>query len=163
MPREKTDLAIKALSLFNALAGKWAGTAQTWFEPGVLADESPVQGVFRFVPESRTLLWEYEAILQGNPYHGLLVCSFNLFKQRYETVWVDSFHSSANLLISTGEEAGHGFSVMGSYPTGDTTPDWGWRTEIRLELDDKLMITMYNIPPGGDEAKGIEFALQRIK
>ena len=31
----------------QSLTGNWEGITKTWFEPGVLADESPVKGAIR--------------------------------------------------------------------------------------------------------------------
>lgn len=35
-----------AVRLLEALVGEWAGSTSTWFEPGVLAGESPARGNF---------------------------------------------------------------------------------------------------------------------
>jgi hypothetical protein len=38
---------------FSFLAGRWQGFTGTWFEPDVLADESPSQATFRLLLDGR--------------------------------------------------------------------------------------------------------------
>ncbi|HEV3021313.1 MAG TPA: DUF1579 family protein, partial [Pirellulales bacterium] len=47
--------------LLKSLVGSWEGTCRTWFEPGKLADESPVTGKIRPILDGRFFRHEYEA------------------------------------------------------------------------------------------------------
>ena len=40
----------------QSLTGNWEGITKTWFEPGVLADESPVKGAIRPLLGSRFVM-----------------------------------------------------------------------------------------------------------
>lgn len=137
------------------LAGDWHGTTKTWFEPGVLADESPMTGTIRPVLNGRFLLYEYSGSLQGNAFDGLAIFGFDLATNKFQAAWADSFHMSTGMMFSEGEPAAK-FSVLGSYFAGKGQPKWGWRTEIDRLDDDTIVITAYNITPEGDEAKATE-------
>lgn len=137
------------------LVGEWQGMTKTWFEPDILADESPMTGKMSTILDGRFVVHEYVGSLSGKPLEGVAIFGYDLAADKCQSAWVDSFHMSTAILFSEGE-AGNGFSATGTYYTGADTPRWGWRTEIELIDSDNLVITAYNISPEGDEAKATE-------
>ena len=135
--------------------GNWSGTAKTWFEPDVLADESPVTGKFTAVLGERFVVYEYAGSLNGKPVEGMAIYGYDLATNRFQTAWVDSFHMSSAIMLSEGEAADK-LSAFGTYYTGPDTPRWGWRTDIEVIGDDSIVITAYNISPECEEAKATE-------
>lgn len=144
------------------LAGTWSGTVRTWFEPGKLADESPITGTIRAVLDGRFAVHEYQTSMQGKPVMGLAIHGYHIDLARYETAWVDSFHNGTAIMFSHGQAADAGMSVLGHYPAPEGEP-WGWRTEIAMPDDDHLVITHYNIVPGGPEARAVEIQYTRVQ
>ena len=142
--------------LLDALPGAWSGTMRTWFEPGLLGGEAPNTGQFRLLPGTHTLLYEYESSLEGRPFQGMALFGYNTLNAKMEAAWSDGFHMSSNLMISQGEVAAGGFSVLGSYAIPAGSPPWGWRTALRLVDRNHLVLTSYNISPDGAEAKALE-------
>jgi hypothetical protein len=147
--------------LLDALPGRWAGSMRTWFEPGVLAAEAPNTGSFRLLPGTHTLLYEYESSLEGRPFQGMALFSYNTLNAKMEAAWSDGFHMSSNMMISQGEVAARGFNVLGSYAIPAGSPPWGWRTALRLVDRNHLLLTSYNITPDGSEAKALETVYAR--
>lgn len=136
--------------------GEWAGPTTTWFEPNVIADESPMTGKITAILDGRFLLHEYKGELQGNPFEGVAIYGFDLGTNKFQAAWVDSFHMSTGILFSEGEP-GEKFKVLGSYDAGGPdVPRWGWRTEIDVVDDNNIVLTAYNITPDGDEAMATE-------
>jgi hypothetical protein len=84
------------------------------------------------------------------------------FTQRYEAAWVDSGHNGTAIMFSESEPTQTGpVNVLGTYGGHDGGETWGWRTELEFPQDDRLLITMYNITPQGQEAKAVEFDYAR--
>ena len=143
------------------LVGNWEGITRTWFEPDVVADESPMTGRISPILDGRFLLHEYSGSLAGKPFEGVAIIGFDLATNKYQLAWVDSFHMSTGIMFSEGEP-GEKFSVLGTYDAGGPdVPRWGWRTEIDVIDGDNIVVTAYNIEPGEDETKATETRYSR--
>jgi hypothetical protein len=147
------------------LAGTWAGTARTWFEPDKLADTSPITGTIRPVLDGRFVVHEYRSSLQGKPLTGMAIHGYHIDLDRYETAWIDSFHCGTSIMFSHGErrpgdDGDAPLSVLGHYVVPGSEP-WGWRTTLEMPDPDHLVLTHYNIIPGGGEARAVEIQYTR--
>ncbi|HZW07856.1 MAG TPA: DUF1579 domain-containing protein [Phycisphaerales bacterium] len=150
-------------ALFRRLIGRWEGVCRTWIRPEELADESSVAGTFAAVLDGRFIRHVYEGSMQGEPRRGEELIGFNTVTRAYQSSWVDGFHMNYAIMFSQGEGAKDGFWVLGEYDVGEGQPRWGWRTEYALLDDDRLIITAFNIEPGGKEARAVETGYRRVK
>jgi len=152
--------------LLSRMIGDWEGIYRLWFERDMLASESVQRGTLRSVLGGRFLLHEYCWEFDGRTYGGLALLGHHLDERRWESAWVDSFHTGTAILQSRAEQPGgpgH-FAVLGDYGDGQQPPGprWGWRTEIEQPEDDRLVIVMTNISPSGEEAKAVEVEYRRV-
>lgn len=146
---------------FAQLAGNWKGISKLWLEPDKLANEAPIVGTIQLILDGRFALFLYQSSIEGEAQHGMFTFGYNTELNRYETSWVDSFHTNTSIMFCTGHEKENGFSVLGSFPDPTGGPDWGWRTEVELN-GNELVITAYNISPEGGEAKATEIILKKV-
>ncbi len=141
--------------LLQQFIGDWQGVTKTWFQPGKLADESPISGSFRPVLEGGFVLLEYEGTHMDKPMTGMFLFGYNLQREKFEGCWIDTCHMGTGIMFCEGERTEQGFWLLSSYQSPEGSP-WGWRTELELVDSNQLGITMYNISPQGEEAKAVE-------
>lgn len=149
--------------MLNQLVGSWEGSVKTWFEPGQLADESPISGTIRSVLDGRFILHEYNGSLQGKPLSGIAIYGYQMSLKKFQSAWIDSFHTGTSIMFSESNRAAESFDVTGGYVyvTPEAEHHWGWRTELELKSADELLITSYNVSPEGEEAKATEILYTR--
>jgi hypothetical protein len=150
----------------SKLAGRWEGTTKVWFEPDKLADESETKGTIKEILGGRFIMHEYTGSMQGKPLEGIQIYGYDMTGERFQMVMLDTFHTGTLVLNQNGAEGDEKFSPLGSYdykdPSGEITT-WGWRTDIELVDDDNMIISMYNVFPNGESAKGVETVYKRSK
>jgi hypothetical protein len=149
----------------SKLEGKWEGIARTWFEPGKLADESPITGTMRLILGGRFILHEYVGSLQNKSFEGIAIYGYHLGLKKFQGAWIDSFHNGTAIMFSEGKKGSEDFTMLGNYAyvTPDIEQYWGWRTKIDFVNDDEVMIMAYNVSPEGEEAKATEVAYKKVK
>lgn len=148
------------------LVGNWKGISRVWFEPDVVADESPVEGSIKQILGERFVMHEYKSSMGGKPLEGIAIYGYHLALGKYQAAWVDSFHNGTAMMFcdgKRGETNQIAFTGEYSYVTPEKEHVWSWRTEIELKTDDQLIITAYNISPEGEEAKATEIIYERVK
>ncbi len=146
-----------------AMAGDWHGTTRVWFDP----DQPPMMevgqtGTLRSVLGGRFVLHEYRYGDGEQAGEGIALYGLHLDANALQAAWVDSFHTGTSIMSFAADAAGDGFSVLGSYDDGKGGPSWGWRIEITQPSADALVITMFNIEPGGEEARAVETVYARV-
>lgn len=147
------------------LSGEWEGTTKTWFEPGEVADESPVRGSMRPILGGRFIMHEYKGSLGDKPLEGMAIYGYHLGLGKFQSAWIDSFHNGTAIMFSEGKRGEDSFTMLGGYAyvTPELEQQWGWRTEIERINDDEVKITAYNISPEGEEARATETLYKRIQ
>ena len=140
------------------LAGDWQGTNLLWLSEQPL--ESETTATVRSAAGGTCLcieyVWSYESAAQ----EGILLLG-SQGESGVQGIWRDSWHSSGEFMVSDGKAEGLGqVQVLGHFavPPG---PDWGWRTHLQAEGEDRFEITMTNISPEGEEDAAVRMEYRR--
>ncbi len=143
------------------LAGRWKGTAATWFEPAAKPEKAELTAQGRVLLDGRFARLDYRSRVMGKPHAGSFLFGFDTTTKLPVAAWIDGFHNGTTIMDCRGDRppARGRYSVLGSYPDGQGGR-WGWRTEVKPKQD-TLVIRAFNIPPGQPEARAIEIRLRR--
>lgn len=146
------------------LIGQWQGTTKTWFDPSKVEDESTITGTIKPILDGRFVMHEYESSFKGDPMTGIAIYGYHLDLQKYQAVWLDSFHNGVAMMFSEGKKEGQNIDVTGSYAyvTPETEQYWGWRTHIEVVSDSEIIISAFNITPEGIESRALETTYKRV-
>ncbi len=145
-----------------SLAGEWAGNTKTWFEPDNLADDSKVNGLITVILDGRFIKHEYTGSFGGKPLEGFCVYGYHLASGKIQSSWIDSVHTSLEIMFGEGTITDEGIEYTSSYFAGDDQPRWKWRTTVQLSGTDELIIIAFNISPEGVENKAQETIYRRV-
>lgn len=165
MAKDKFEQSLKdgVHQKINNLVGSWKGISKTWFEQGVLVDESPSIAKISSILDGRFISYDYQSSIDGKPLTGKMIIGFDIPYQKYTLSWIDSFHMGTQIMQASGEATEKGFSILGSWGNpeyGDQL--FGWRTELEIINDDEIIFSAYNIMPGEEETKAIEVVYTRV-
>ena len=141
------------------LVGRWSGTSALHLSATAPARESASDATIEPVASGKFLAMRYTwredglqdglLLLGADPKSGLVAAS-----------WIDSWHMGHASMACEGTLLPEGgASVKGTYPA-PPGPDWGWRIVVEPRGDDRFRLTMYNLPPGGEDELAVraEFA-----
>ncbi len=143
----------------KSLDGNYKGITRVWLEPGGVSENNPCAGTLRSVLDGKFLLHEYKSSLQGKPLEGIALFGCSLGEEKLQCAWVDSFHNGTAIMFSENNSTASPYKVLGHY---GQEPKWGWSTRIEKTVDQKIVITMYNIPPGGSEELAVETVYEKL-
>lgn len=161
----------------HRLVGDWSGTDRLWFQPDEVANESHSAVTARPTLGGRALVYEYRWSMDDEEHHGTLLVTPTA--DGVQASWIDTFGTNGTIMsLSTAalalaglddveEPSGTGgapvspmFDVLGSYD-GDGVA-WGWRIRLLLPDHDHLVLSQWNITPGGEQQLAVLGEYERV-
>ena len=125
----------KESKMLESMVGSWEGDCKTWLRPGVLEDESSVQGEIKAIAGTKIVRHTYQGSMKDDPRHGEETLAYNPTEGKFEVSWFDTFHMNYAVLSSTGEadQDGQGFKVLAKYRAAPDQDYWKWRTGVSVD------------------------------
>lgn len=148
------------MSGLDELIGDWSGESQLFLESDTFTSKTSahikqgMQGQFILV----SYIWQFE----GSSQEGLIILNSQIGEAPTRANWLDSWHMRNDIMHCSGIRDKEGVvSLLGSYSV-PSSPNWGWRIELKLSGSDDLELRMFNISPECDETLGVLAQYQRI-
>ena len=140
------------------LSGGWQGTSLLWLSEQPL--ESETTAAVRSAAGGTCLCIEYRWSYEGEPQEGILLLG-NQGEGGMQIIWRDSFHSDGAFMVSDGQTEGPGAVQAVTHYAAPPGPDWGWRTHLRTDDENRFEIAMVNISPDGEEDPAVRMEYRR--
>lgn len=146
---------------FAGYVGTWSGTNELYLsgQDGPVTQSASLLRV-SLKANKQFVAFEYTWSYKGKPHEGIILLGGDRRSDAAQAVWTDSWHSSDTLMLSDGKSREDGSVTVKGYYKVEGHPDWGWRTDI-TPTGEKLRITMYNVPPDGDEELAVDTEFSR--
>ena len=145
----------------SRLVGRWRGTARTLMGPDADPLEAPWEGEVTSLLGGRFVRFTYRSSVQGTLIAGDMTLAYEAGEKQWRISWIDSFHTSPAILVSTGPAKDGPINVFAKYFAAEGHPHWGWRSEVHDPDGDGWTVRMFNVTPEGEELLGIEILLTR--
>jgi hypothetical protein len=136
-----------------SLAGHYAGTTHTFFEPDAPATQSEDTLYVEPILGGRFVRLQWFGSLSEKPRQGELLLGYHVDAGEHELTWVDTFHTGSAMQSFRGKPDGDSVQVRGSYLAGDQR--WGWTFRFTKQ-GDVLQMRCLNVSPQGEEYRAIE-------
>lgn len=134
------------------LVGTWRGKNLLWLSEEPI--ESETTATVRIAAGGTCLCIEYDWSYDNAPEQGIILLG-SRGGDAVQGIWRDSWHSAGEFFISDGAVDGaRAVQVLTSYSAPES-PDWGWRTHVRADGEDRFEILMVNISPEGEETPAV--------
>jgi hypothetical protein len=143
----------------HELVGRWAGETQLYLDPSAPPETSRTEATVESLLGGRWVRIDYQGTAMGKPHAGVLMLGYHRDAHSFEAAWIDSFHTGTAIMLSVGEPGDGSISVLGSYAAG--AERWGWRTTLRRDGADGLVIEALNITPAGEAHPAVTTRLRR--
>jgi len=141
----------------DALVGNWKGEVKCWLDPAGEPNVSQATSKASWTLDGHFLEEEFRGEMMGQPFTGLLLMGYDNTKQKFNSVWVDSLHTSMFTSEGKGDNDNKVITLEGrmDYP-GTDRKNVPMKLVFRVPSRDKHVLEMFN-----DGARTMEITYTR--
>lgn len=143
--------------------GEWDIATKWWAAPDAPAEESNAASRIEWILDGRYAMETVEGMMaEGMPFEGIGIVGYDIYGQKYNSLWIDNMSTMFFLQTGTCSEDGTIFNFEGTYDdifTGQK--DKVSRTTIKVVSDDKRVMEMYDYTADGEEYMSMELTYTR--
>lgn len=142
--------------------GEWETAAKFWMQPGADPTESKGSETVREICGGLWFTSDYKGDMMGAPFTGHSLTGYDMTKDKYVAVWVDSMTSSLMVLEGPCEKDGKLVTLAGDMVDPSTGGKVGFKEVLEWKDDNTRVVTLYMTNDQG-EAKFGEITYTRKK
>lgn len=146
--------------LFASLAGSWITETKEWMEPNKPPVESTGSAEMKMLLGGRFLQQEYNGLMHGQPYAGIVINAYDNILKRYVSAWMSTMGTGIFTMEGTASADGKTITLHGQH----AEPGGGHMTHRAIwKIVDKNTQTfdMYGAHHGSEEMKMMEIVYTR--
>lgn len=149
--------------LLKNYAGNWDVEMKMWQSPGAEPMVSKGTQKGELILGGRYVKCTYEATMMGMTYHGLEIIGYDLFENKYITLWIDNMGTGFVKTAGVLDASGKILTEMGEWP--DPMAEGKTMQKVKNVTtfieDGKYTFEMFMVMPDGTEFKSMELTATR--
>ncbi len=147
--------------LLKNYAGDWDVAIKGWMKPGDEPMMSTATQKAALIFDGRYVKCNFEGTMGGRKFSGLEIIGYDLFQNKYTTLWIDNM--STSFLVTTGvlDMSGKVLTDSGMAPDPMTGKLQKVKNVTTFMEDGKYKFEMYMAGPDGKEFKSMELIATR--
>lgn len=147
--------------LLKKYVGDWNVEVKSWPQPGAEPVTSQATQKNELILNGRYLKGKFQGMMMGQTFEGMEFIGYDLFKEKYVTVWIDNMSTSFFLSIGTLDESGKVLTETGQMPDPMTGGMQKVKNVTTFMEDGKYRFEMFMIMDNGTEFKSMELLAAR--
>jgi hypothetical protein len=153
----------KGHEFLKKYVGDWDVEMTMWSMSGGQPQKSKGTMKSQLVFDGRYLKSDFDGMMGGMPSKGLEIIGYDLYKNRYETFWIDSMGTGFMITTGTLNAAGNVLTETGTSPDPmtDGTTMQKFKNVTTFVGDGKYKFEMFMVMPDGKDMKGMELVCTR--
>lgn len=143
--------------------GKWTVLTRMWMDPSQPPMESP--GTCEVTPMlgGRFFRSDYKGEMMGQPYEGIAVSGYDIYKQQCVGTWIDNMGTMMMTFVGTCKPDGSECTFTSSFEDPMTKTTKSVKEVCRYTSADSWTMDWYETTPGQPERKTMEIVHARVK
>lgn len=143
--------------------GKWTYVSKMTMDPSQPPMESKGTAEQKPVMGGRYFIGEYKGDMMGQPYEGMGIYGYDIYKKQYFGTWIDNMSTMIMMMTGAGKADGSEITYTGSYEDPMTKTTKGMREVCKWTGPDSYVMEFYDLVPGQPERKTMEITVTRAK
>ena len=136
--------------------GDWDIEVKNWAAPGVEPMTSKASEKFRLIFDGRFLEGQFEGMMMGQGFQGRQIVGYDLYQNKYVSLWIDSMSTAFFLTSGILNAAGNVMTETGTWPNAMTGGTQKVRFVTTFLPDGRYTFEMFMPAPDGKEYKSME-------
>lgn len=141
--------------------GTWKTHGKMWVAPGAPPQESDGTMTVKSLLGGRFFQSEYRGTFNGEPFEGIGVDGYDVYRQKHVSTWIDSMGTMLLMFEGTCSEGGKVVDMKATFEDAATKKPSYMRWVSREKDDNTMVMESFSPGPDGKEMKNMEIVYTR--